>query len=336
MFGEATSTETTGKKVCILAYDGLCTFEFSMAVEIFALDRPEFSPWYDCQIVAVDEQPIRGLGNVVIDAKKDLVQLADADLIIIPGWRGADRFVPPDLKQALIDANKSGVRIATICSGVFVLADCGLLDKHRVTTHWRYVDTFSELYPDVFVDPNVLYIDSGDILTSAGSAAGIDLCLHIIRSDYGVERANEVARGLVMPAHRDGGQAQYIAKPVSHGYRGNIAKLLDAIREELGEDWKIGRMADLCNTSPRTLQRRFRDATGLSPHAWITRERVELAKDLLETTDLNIEKIAEITGLKTPETLRHHFKGLTGASPTKFRSKFNPDGRAWIQRRHSS
>ncbi len=336
MPGEAISTELTTKKVCILAYDGLCTFEYSMAVEIFAQYRPEYTDWYDCHIIAVDDKPIRGLGNVIIDAETDLAQLADADLIIIPGWRGSERLTPPHLRKALIDAHQNGVRIASICSGVFVLAACGLVDKLKVTTHWKYVQEFRDLYPDIFVDPNVLYIDNGDILTSAGSVAGIDMCLHIIRSDYGVARANEVARRLVVPAHRDGGQAQYIARPISHGYRGNIAKLLDTIREELGEDWKIGRMAELCNTSPRTLQRRFRNATGLSPHAWITRERVELAKDLLETTDLNIEKIAEITGLKTPETLRHHFKGLTGASPTKFRSKFNPDGRAWIQKRHSS
>ncbi len=337
MSGETISAEkTVNKKVCILAYDGLCTFEYSLAIEIFALARPEFSTWYDCQIVAVDKQPIRGLGNIVIQADKDLTKLATADLIIIPGWRGVDRMVPPDLKQALIDANQKGIRIASICSGVFVLAACGLLDKHKVTTHWKYVDILSERYPDISINPDVLYIDSGDILTSAGSAAGIDLCLHIIRTDFGVEYANEVARQLVVPAHRDGGQAQFILRPVAHEYRGNVAKLLDTIREELGQDWKIGRMAEICNTSPRTLQRRFRVATGLSPHSWITRERVELAKDLLETTDLNIEKIAEITGLKTPETLRHHFKKITGASPTKFRSKFNPDGRAWITRRHSS
>ncbi|MCF6274282.1 MAG: transcriptional regulator FtrA [Robiginitomaculum sp.] len=337
MSGDSISAEkAVNKKVCILAYDGLCTFEYSIAVEIFSLERPEFSAWYGCQIVAVDEQPIRGLGNIVIQAGKDLTQLADADLIIIPGWRGVDKMVPPDLKQALIDANQKGIRIASICSGVFVLAECGLLDKHKVTTHWKYVDALSERYPDVSINQDVLYIDSGDILTSAGSAAGIDLCLHIIRTDFGVEYANEVARQLVVPAHRDGGQAQFILRPVTHEYRGNVAILLDTIREELGQEWKIGRMAEICNTSPRTLQRRFRVATGLSPHSWITRERVELAKDLLETTDLNIEKIAEITGLKTPETLRHHFKKITGASPTKFRSKFNPDGRAWITRRHSS
>jgi len=337
MSGENTPTEIVeNKKACILVYDGLRTFEYSIAVEIFALPRPEFTPWYDCHIVAVDNKPINGLGNVIIDTKKDLAQLADADLIIIPGWRNVDESVPVELQSALVDAHKRGARIASICSGVFVLAACGLLNETKVTTHWKYVDALRTRFPDVFVDPDVLYIDSGNILTSAGSTAGIDLCLHIIHTDFGVEKADEVARQLVVPAHRDGGQSQFTARFVGREYRSNVAILLDKIREELGQDWNIGRMADICNTSPRTLQRKFRNATGLSPHAWITRERVELAKDLLETTDLNIEKIAEITGLKTPETLRHHFKRITGASPTKFRSKFNPDGHAWIQRRDSA
>ncbi|PHQ68038.1 MAG: AraC family transcriptional regulator [Robiginitomaculum sp.] len=332
--GNIPSAMVENKKVCIIAYDGLCTLEYSIAIEIFALPRPEYTPWYDCQIVAADNKPIRGLGNIFIDAEKNLEQLSDADLIIIPGWRGVDRFVPPDLKQALLKANQRGARIASICLGVFVLAACGLLDKHKVATHWKFVDALRERFPDVFVDPNVLYIDSGDILTSAGSAAGIDLCLHIVRTDFGVERANEVARRLVVPAYKDDGQSQFIVRSVGREYKGNVAKLMDVIREELGQDWNIGRMADVCNTSPRTLQRKFRDATGLSPHAWITRERVELVKELLETTDLNIEQIAGVAGLKTPETLRHHFKRVTGTCPTKFRSKFNPDGRAWVQKHH--
>ncbi len=321
-------TMANNKKVCILVYDGLCLFEYSIAVEIFALPRPEYEPWYDCHIIAIDDRPIRGHGNIVIDANKNLEQLYDADLIIIPGWRGVDKLVPPDLKAALVNANQRGVHIASICSGVFVLAACGLLDNNKAATHWKYLDALKERYPDVIVDPDVLYIDNGDILTSAGSATGIDLCLHIIRNDFGVERSNEIARRLVVPAHRGAGLPQFFSRTIGSEYKSNIAKLLDVIREELGQEWSIGRMADVCNSSPRTLQRKFRDATGLSPLAWITRERVELAKELLETTDLNIEKIAKITGLKTPETLRHHFKRITGASPTKFRSKFKPDGRA--------
>ncbi len=327
------SQRAGNKKVCILVYDGLSIFEYSIAVDIFALARPQYAPWYDCHIVAAESNPIRGLGNITIDAKKNLEQLADAELIIVPGRWGAQRLVSPDLQKSLVEAHERGARIASFSSGVFVLAACGLLEKSKVTSHWKYLDAFCERFPDISVDPDVLYIDEGNILTSAGSAAAIDLCLHIIRTDFGVERANEISQLLVLPAHRDGGQSQIISRPVVGEYKGRVAILLDTIRAELGEEWNIGRMADICDTSPRTLQRKFRNTTGLSPHAWITRERVDHAKDLLETTDLNLENIAKITGLKTPETLRHHFKRITGASPTKFRSKLNIDGGAWINER---
>jgi len=179
------------------------------------------------------------------------------------------------------------------------------------------------LHAHLNIDPDVLYIDSGDILTSAGSAAGLDLCLHIVRQDFGAKRANEVARRLVIPPMRDGSQAQYISRPVDTGYKGRIAKLMDIVRESLDKDWNIDVMAETAGTSPRTLQRRFQKVTGKSPHGWLTGERVELAKDLLETTNMNISKVSEITGLKTPETLRHHFRRLTGVSPTQYRAKFN-------------
>lgn len=317
-------TSKRQRRVCVLAYDGLCTFEYSLAVEIFALSRPEHDDWYDFHVVGVDSGPIRGLGNVAIEPDGDLSCLDGADLIIIPGWRGADKQIPTALREALITANKNGTRIASICSGVFVLAQCGLLDEKEATTHWRYVDELKEMYPNIKINPDVLYVDSGLILTSAGSAAGFDLCLHIVRQDYGVKAANLVARRLVIPAHRDGGQAQFISRPLPRAYHGNIAPLLDMIRESLDEGWEIERMADAAHTSARTLQRRFKDATGHSPHSWLTMERIELAKDLLETTHMNIQQIADVTGLKTPETFRHHFKRITGASPTRFRSKFNP------------
>ena len=312
------------RRICVLAYDGLCTFEYSLAVEIFALSRPEHENWYDFGVVAVDEGPIRGLGNITVEADTDLSGLLEADLIIIPGWRGADEQIPQALRDTLIEAHKNGTRIASICSGVFVLAQCGLLDGADATTHWRYVDKLRDMYPLIKINPDVLYVDNGLILTSAGSAAGFDLCLHIVRQDYGTAAANAVARRLVVPAHRDGGQSQFISRPLPLAYQGNIAPLLDKIRESLDEDWEIERMANEAHTSARTLQRRFKNATGKSPHTWLTMERVELAKDLLETTHLNIQQIADVTGLKTPETFRHHFKRITGASPTKFRSKFNP------------
>lgn len=313
------------RKVCILAYNGLCTFEYSIAVEIFSKPRPEFENWYTCKIVAIEAGPLYGDGDVRIEPKFGLEALAGADLILIPGWRGIDEPVPPALKDALIAANNAGARIASICSGVFVLAACGLLHGLKATTHWRYVDALREKYPDIFVDSGVLYLQQGNIYSSAGSAAGIDLCLNIIRDDYGSRTANEVARRMVVPAYREGGQAQFIARPVPKYMANNLSPILDNIRERLDFDWDIDSLAKLANTSPRTLQRRFKDATGNSPHSWLTKERIELAKDLLETTNLNIQQIANVTGLKTPETLRHHFKRIAGTSPTSFRAQFNPE-----------
>ncbi len=313
-----------GRNVCVLAYDGLCTFEYALAVEIFAMPRPEFGDWYGFHTVAVDAGPIRGLGNIRIEADTDLSPLSRADLIIVPGWRGAKERVPQAVCDALVAAHKGGARIASICSGVFVLAQCGLLDGREATTHWRHVETLRAMYPDININPDVLYVDADRVLTSAGSAAGIDLCLYIIREDFGPAIANQVARRLVIPAHRSGGQAQFISRPLPRNYHSNIAPLLDKIRESLDEEWEIDRMAKEAYTSARTLQRRFKRATGHSPHTWLTIERVELAKELLETTHLNIQQITDLAGLKSPETFRHHFKRLTGASPTRFRAKFNP------------
>jgi len=312
------------RHVCILAYDGLCTFEYSLAVEIFALPRPEIQHWYTYETVAVDSGSIRGAGNIVVEGASNIAALENADIIIVPGWRGEKEPVPNELKNALHAAHERGARIASICSGVFVLAQCGLLNGKKATTHWRYTESLRKQFPLIRVDQKVLYIDEGKVLTSAGSAAGLDLCLHIVRSDLGAKTANEVARRLVVPAFRDGGQAQFVARPIPTAFYGNIAPLLDVIRESLDEEWEIDRIAKAANTSARTLQRRFKLATGHSPHMWLTNERIELAKDLLETTNLNIQQIADVTGLKTPETFRHHFKRLTGDSPTRFRRKFNP------------
>ncbi len=311
------------RSVCILVYKGQCLFEYALAFEVFGKPRPEYHDWYDTQIIAIEPGAIDGDGHTLIRAEHNLARLQTSDLIVIPGWRGPDAPIPDALSHALKLAHGKGVKIASICSGVFVLAQAGLLAGKQVTTHWRYADDFRRLHPAIDINPDVLYVDGGDILTSAGSAAGLDLCLHIVRQDFGAARANEVARRLVIPAMRDGSQAQYVSRPMDMGYKGSIAKLMDIIRESLDKDWNIDVMAETAGTSPRTLQRRFQKTTGQSPHGWLTGERVELAKDLLETTDLNIQKISAITGLKTPETLRHHFRRLTGVSPTQYRSKFN-------------
>lgn len=312
------------RHVAILAYDQLCMFEFGIAIEVFGLPRPEFAhlDWYSYEIVGIEPGPYRAMGGISVEAPHDLARLDAADLIIVPGWRGATQPIPEPLADALRRASAHGARIATLCSGVFVPARAGLLDGRRATTHWRYAETLRAEFPTITVEPDILYVDDGYVLTAAGSAAGIDLCLHIVRQDFGAEIANSVARRLVLPAHREGGQAQYVARPVARERRGQVGPLLDTLRERLDEDWSVTRMAAAAGLSERTLIRHFTDATGLSPLNWLIAERVERTKELLETTTLGLDAIAEATGFRSQETLRHHFRTRTGVSPTAFRRAF--------------
>lgn len=308
--------------VCVLAYDGLCMFEFGIAVEVFGLPRPEFDSWYRFCTVAIEPGPLRGTGGVSVEAACGLEALAEADLILVPGWRGADAVVPPELITSLRAAHSSGARIVSICSGVFVLAATGLLDGKRATTHWHHVAALSKLYPRINVDPDVLYIDAGDVLTSAGSAAGLDLCLHVVRGDWGAKRANAVARRLVLPAHRDGGQRQFIQAPVPKTRSGRIAPLLDSIKERLNEDWPVSRMAKAAGLSPRTLARRFKETQNHTPIGWLTASRVSYAVELIETTDITLSEIADVCGFKSGETFRKEFKRLRGVAPSQYRKMF--------------
>jgi len=304
--------------VCILTYDNLCIFEFGIALEVFALPRPELSEWYDYKVIATTDGEINGMGGVSIDASHDLSLLAQATLIVVPGWQGE---VSEPLKTALIHAHDKGVRIATICSGVFLPAACGLLDGKQATTHWRYTQQLQETYPKIKVNPDVLYVDEGGMLTSAGSAAGVDLCLHIVRHDFGHQVANSVARRLVLPAHREGGQAQFVPRPIIKN-NDLFSPLLDEIRSTLDENWSVKRMADKAAISPRTLLRKFKDTTGESPLMWLTMERLALARELLATTQLNVNQIANASGFLSPELLRHHFKRHYQLSPLRYRAQF--------------
>src|SRR5690606_28831611 len=238
--------------------------------------------------------------NVVPQAGADV--LASAGTIVIPGWKGADISPSQELVGALRTAYDSGARLVSICSGVFVLGAAGLLDGHRVTTHWRYTDKLKAKYPHVDVDPNVLYVDSGRILTSAGSAAGLDLCLHLVRRDFGAAIANQVARRLVIPPHRNGGQAQFIERPVLPERYGRLSDLIARLNERLHEPFTIESMAALVAMSPRTFMRRFQEATGKTPADWLIEARVERARELLESTDLPIETISQRCGFGTAAT----------------------------------
>jgi AraC family transcriptional activator FtrA len=310
--------------VVALAYEGLCAFEFSCTAEVFGLSRPEFgSGWYRFQTCGMSGPIIRGQYGLSIQVDRGLDRLAAAGTIIIPGWKGIDVPVPPPIVEALCKAHARGARLLSICSGSFVLAATGLLDGKRATTHWRYADEMQRRYPRIRVNADVLYVDEGQILTSAGSAAGLDLCLHLVRRDYGPAVANQVARRLVIPPHRDGGQAQYLKRPVESAERGSFSAVLDKIRRRLGERLSIAVLARLAAMSQRTFIRRFRAATGMTPADWLTRIRIERAREYLESTTLSIDVIAARSGLGTATTMRHHFRRKVGVSPVAYRRRFS-------------
>ena len=309
--------------VVALAYDRLCTFEFGCVVELFALERPELGvDWYDFKVCAVEPGPIRAAGGITVQAPYQPELLALADTIVIPGWRDADEAPPPALLEAIRAAHARGARLCSICSGVFVLAAAGVLDGLRATTHWRYTERLARRHPRVMVQPDDLYVDQGRIITSAGSAAGIDMLLHLVRRDYGARVGNLVAQRLVVAPHREGGQAQFLPRPMAHDEQGRLSRLMDWLRANPALQHTVKSMAAQAAMSARTLQRQFQDATGMGPVEWLTRERVAIAKDLLEEADVPLAQVAERAGFGSEESLRHHFRRLAATSPGAYRRRF--------------
>ena len=310
--------------VAALLYEGLGTFEFAIAAEIFGLSRPEYGDdWYRFVSCSEGRRPVRANGNISIMPEAGLDALAKADTIVIPGWKVNGELPSAPVATAICQAHARGARLVTICSGIFLLASLGLADGRRVTTHWKYADRLHSLYPGLSVDPDVLYIEDGNILTSAGSAAGIDLLLHIVRKDFGADRANQVARRLVMPPHRDGGQVQFIERPVPRQANSRLASLLDAVRARPGACWTIERMAHEAAMSERTMIRRFKETLGSSPGEWLIDTRFDLARQLLESGAASIEEVAELAGFGSVATLRHHFRRRIGISPAQYRDRFS-------------
>ncbi|GAA0596619.1 transcriptional regulator FtrA [Craurococcus roseus] len=251
--------------------------------------------------------------------------LARAGTIVVPGWRGAAEPVPDTVCRALRRAHARGARVLSLCSGVFVLAAAGLLEGRRATTHWRYMDALRRAHPGIALEEDVLYVDEGSVLTAAGSAAGIDLCLHLVRGDFGLDAANSVARRLVVPLHRDGGQAQYVPRPVPTEREGaRLGPLLDRMRARLDRPQPLPALAREAGMSLRTFLRRFRDATGCPPGEWLLRRRLDRARELLEggARAAPVEEVAGLCGFGSAATLRHHFRRRFGLGPAAYRARF--------------
>lgn len=311
--------------VAALAANGVAPFELGVPCEVFGIDRSYLvDPWYRFMVVAAEPPPIRtSVGGFTIDTPHRLDALDEADTIVIPAWRNPAEVPPEPMLDALRRAHGRGARILSECSGAFVLGYAGLLDGRRATTHWMHASALAQLFPEADIDPDVLYVDAGTILTSAGTAAGIDLCLHVVRLDHGAEVANAVARRMVVPPHRDGGQAQYVDTPVPTCAGGDpLRDAIDWAMENLADDLTVSALARRAHMSPRTFARRFRSATGTTPLQWVLRQRILLAQRLLETSDQPVELVAASCGFGSPAALRAHFHRVVGTSPLAYRRTF--------------
>jgi transcriptional regulator GlxA family with amidase domain len=309
--------------VAAVVDQGALTFDFAIPCEVFGLDRSDIaSPWYEFLVVAAGDRRVRTQTGFVMEAPLGLSALERADTIVVPGWVGPEVQPSEELVAALQRAHRRRARIVSICTGAFVLAAAGLLDGRRATTHWLFTDDLQRRYPRVEVDPSVLYVVDETIMTSAGTAAGIDLCLHIVTADYGADVAAAVSRRLLMPLHRSGGQAQYVDVPMPKARGDEMNELLAWAVTRLSSGLSVGDLARRAAVSPRTLTRRFRQATGLAPGEWLQGERLRLARRLLETSDDPIDLVARNAGYDTSVAMRAQFTRRLHTSPRAYRRTF--------------
>lgn len=310
------------RDVAVLVYEGLHLFEFGCVHEVMAADRLNLGDdWYRVRLCSLDGPRVRTNG-FVYEAAHDLDTVLEVGTIIIPGWP-TSRDPPEDLLKVLRAAYRNGARLAAICSGAFVLAAAGLLDGKRATTHWAFASMFAERFPQVRLDPEVLYIEDDRTITSAGSAAGIDMLLDMVRGDFGSQICNSLARRLVIPPHRSGSQLQFIERPVPQVRDNGLMGLMTWIRENAREEHSISDIAKRGGMSTRTLFRRFRDVVGMTPQDFIIHERLAVARSLLERDQLPLIRIAEGVGFHSLDTFRHHFKRVVGQTPTEYRRRFS-------------
>ncbi|TDE00140.1 helix-turn-helix domain-containing protein [Jiangella asiatica] len=308
--------------VAVVAYGGMSAFELGIVTEVFGVKWPG-APAYRLTVCAEEPGQVNMIGDATLRTRHRLETLAAADTVIIPSVSDIHDEASPELTAALRQAHSRGARIVSICTGAFALASAGLLDGRRATTHWLYADVLRRRYPRVDVDPTPLYIDEGDILTSAGSAAGLDLCVHLVRRDHGGVAANLVARRLVVSPHRDGGQAQYIEAPVANDSQDDrIATSMTWALGRLGEPMTVEMLARHAAMSPRSYLRHFTRATGTSPIRWLIAQRVQASLPLLEAADTPVERIAAMVGFESAVTYRHHFHRAMRTSPSAYRRAF--------------
>jgi AraC family transcriptional activator FtrA len=311
-------------RVAVPLTAGAPVFETAIPCEIFGRCRPGLpEPWYELRVCPPDGEPTVASNGFTVVGERGYAGLLDADTVVVPALGDSSQDPPADLVAAVRAAHQAGARVVSLCSGAFVLAAAGILDGRPATTHWIYAEDFRRRFPAVRLDPSVLYVDDGDVLTSSGTTAGIDLCLHIVRLDHGAAVTNTLARRLVAPAHRSGGQAQYIESPAPPPHTDvGLAPLLDWMRAHLDKPLTVTDLARRANLAERTLIRQFHATTGTTPIKWLTEQRVLYARQLLETSDLPIDRVASLAGLGSPANFRHHFGLTMGVSPSTYRREF--------------
>jgi transcriptional regulator GlxA family with amidase domain len=314
------------RNVAVVVLNDFRPFEFGTICEVFGIDRSDDGlPSYDFAVVAGEPPPLRA-HDFTMQPSYGLDRLDRADLIALPAV-GDERLAgfPPDLLSALRRAVGRGARVLSVCTGAFILGEAGLLDGRRCTTHWRSADELARRYPAAKVDPSVLYVDDEPVITSAGTAAGIDACLYLVRKEQGARVANGIARRMVVPPHRDGGQAQYVDQPVAPSCDGTLRDLLEWLRAHLDQPLSVRQLAARASMSERTFARRFVADTGTTPQRWLIGQRILLAQQLLEETDETVDVIADRAGFGTATALRHHFRAWRGTTPNAYRRLFRGD-----------
>jgi AraC family transcriptional activator FtrA len=310
-------------RVAVLVFDRISPFELGVLCEVFGTDRTDDGfPAYEFALCSVDGGPVLTSSGFTIQPHADLGPLETADLVAVPAHPMATN-VPQEAAEALQRAHERGAWILSVCSGAFLLGQAGLLDGRRATTHWRYADQLAERFPTAKVVSNELYVQDGRIITSAGTAAGIDACLHLVRQAHGASVATKLARRMVVPPHRAGGQAQFIEAPIPDAANcETLQPLLEWLLVHLEEPLTVEDLAQRSHMAPRTFARKFRAETGASPHDWLTHQRVLYARRLLEETDMPVEKVAVKSGFGDSATLRHHFTKRAGTTPQLYRQTF--------------